>query len=604
MKHNYFLISLSILIFFANTLFAATYYSKATGNANLTATWGLNVDGSGTAPANFTTAGDIFNLRVGSTLTTNNSWTIGANVTLNIIGSLDISTLNDHVIINGTLNLDGSLTVSGKNADITINGTVKFTNATATQVTLTGGGGGSGTDFILNAGASLITNNVNGVSGTNCSLPATAPKMAVTLNTAANYTFNGTAAQATLGLPATVNNLTINNTSATGVTLTAASVTVNGILTLTDGLLIGGTVNISITAPASVTAYSNASYCTGTLNRNINPSATYDFPVGTLTNYELATITTNAITGTTAIATYFSAVDPGTPLPAVTIAGTPIVDFLNYGRWVITPNIAIASGNFNLTLTETGHTNAAAFLDYHGILRSSATTPFWFQPGTHVVPAHTALTPTSPVTVSATGITSFPSNNFAIGFNSTFILPIELESFSAQNTGYSNLITWTTASELNNNYFQIERSANGFDFKAIGSVTGAGNSAEILHYSFSDDAPLAGTNYYRLMQVDYDGNFSYSDIRVVQVAEVSSAISIFPNPASDYISVTLFGFANDILLISILDFSGNILLQEVLKPIEQNNTIQIPVSHLPSGTYMLQANSGKGNIETIPFIRL
>src|SRR6476620_822047 len=137
-----------LLFVFSGNLFAATYYSKATGNANTLATWGTNsADGTGTAPLNFTTSGDIFILRSASALTISGNWTIGTGVTLQI---------------------DGTLSATTNNNDITISGTVIFTNTSATQVSLTGGGNGN--DFTLASGATLRTANVNGIRGTNASL--------------------------------------------------------------------------------------------------------------------------------------------------------------------------------------------------------------------------------------------------------------------------------------------------------------------------------------------------------------------------------------------------------------------------------------------------
>ena len=214
---------------------AAIYYSKATGNPSTFATWGDAVvgDGTGTAPANFATSGDIFILRIGSTLTTNNNWTTGLGVTLRIIGTL---------IINGN------------NDVVTINGTAEFTNSNTTQVTLTGNG--SGNSFILGANSLLKSANINGISGTNCSLPANATKKTITLPITASYEFNG-AAQSMTGLPATVNNLTL---SGSGTKTVPASTVINGSLsisgsakaelsgilnTVSGTLSLGGTVKFS-----------------------------------------------------------------------------------------------------------------------------------------------------------------------------------------------------------------------------------------------------------------------------------------------------------------------------------------------------------------------
>ncbi len=196
------------IILFSASGWASTYYSKTSGNANSTGTWGLNSDGTGTAPSNFTTSGDLFILRSVSTLGLNGTLTIGTGVTLQV---------------------DGYINVTGNNDDININGTILFTKVTGNQITL--GGGGSGTNFTLGASATLITANQNGISGASCSLPASAWKADVTLPTTANYEFNG-GNQSTLGLPSTVNNLTF---SGTGTKTLLAALTVSSELAINTG---------------------------------------------------------------------------------------------------------------------------------------------------------------------------------------------------------------------------------------------------------------------------------------------------------------------------------------------------------------------------------
>jgi hypothetical protein len=91
-------------------------------------------------------------------------------------------------------------------------------------------------------------------------------------------------------------------------------------------------------------------------------------------------------------------------------------------------------------------------------------------------------------------------------------LPIELLYFSVVDCKTGNLLSWSTASERNNNYFNIEKTKDGKDWSSIMTENGAGNSSTQLYYSFSDNNVEKIINYYRLKQTDYDGNFKYSDI--------------------------------------------------------------------------------------------
>jgi len=112
-------------------------------------------------------------------------------------------------------------------------------------------------------------------------------------------------------------------------------------------------------------------------------------------------------------------------------------------------------------------------------------------------------------------------------------LPVEWFNFSANyNKGAVNLV-WETASEKNNDYFTIEKSKEGKEFLPIGKINGAGNSLAMNHYSFTDKNPYEGTNYYKIKQTDFDGNYKFSDIVSVYASSTSfSNIQVFPNPVS------------------------------------------------------------------------
>lgn len=101
-------------------------------------------------------------------------------------------------------------------------------------------------------------------------------------------------------------------------------------------------------------------------------------------------------------------------------------------------------------------------------------------------------------------------------------LPIELISFEGTTVDDINYLTWRTATETNNERFDVERSADGVDFAAIATVDGAGNTQQLTHYSFDDTKPLNGMNYYRLKQVDFDGTFTFSSVIALKNERVSS----------------------------------------------------------------------------------
>ncbi|MBR9921090.1 MAG: T9SS type A sorting domain-containing protein [Bacteroidetes bacterium] len=158
--------------------------------------------------------------------------------------------------------------------------------------------------------------------------------------------------------------------------------------------------------------------------------------------------------------------------------------------------------------------------------------------------------------------------------------PIELLSFTAFENGSGATLEWATATETNNDYFEIERSRNGQQFEKIGEVEGAGNSIQRLDYFFSDNKPHEGINYYRIRQVDFDGTFSFSHLASVRFDQSSNQISISPNPTSGDLYIS--GLPSDeITEISIFNING-----QRLKRLATTDAI-VDLADLPQGIYLL-----------------
>jgi hypothetical protein len=190
--------------------------------------------------------------------------------------------------------------------------------------------------------------------------------------------------------------------------------------------------------------------------------------------------------------------------------------------------------------------------------------------------------------VSDTVIVTYPDETFdCIAEPTSNLLPVTWLSFDGVHDGEVVLLEWKTASEINNDYFSVERSSNGFDFEEIGTVFGAGNSNVINRYNFTDFEPLAAYSYYRLKQVDFDSQFEYSEIIAVKGSEVNTlSMKVFPNPFSDIIVVD--NGDKEIGYIRVYDSSGKILFHELFK--QTNTTINL--NHLDAGTYYLSNEFG------------
>src|SRR5574343_53253 len=143
----------------------------------------------------------------------------------------------------------------------------------------------------------------------------------------------------------------------------------------------------------------------------------------------------------------------------------------------------------------------------------------------------TSTTHTITFTSNTTGTCNLVFDNISLNLISA--LPIELVDFSALLKNDRTVeLSWQTASEKDNDYFTIERSVDGENWAAIQEIDGAGNSTSLLNYTTTDIVSEKGIFYYRLKQTDFDGAYTYSDIRAVVVDQSVSEMSVFPNPTN------------------------------------------------------------------------
>lgn len=172
--------------------------------------------------------------------------------------------------------------------------------------------------------------------------------------------------------------------------------------------------------------------------------------------------------------------------------------------------------------------------------------------------------------------------------NNCTTLPVQLSDFSIMKSGNGVLLKWETATEINNKGFQIQRSSDGLNnWKDVAFVGGSGNTNERHKYSYADLSPNKGNNYYRLMQINFDGQATYSSIKTIRVAQVSQLV-LYPTLATN--NITLEVASTDMLntIISIYDGQGRKVQQEKL--IDQKQ--QINISSLQRGMYLIKLQNG------------
>ncbi len=173
-------------------------------------------------------------------------------------------------------------------------------------------------------------------------------------------------------------------------------------------------------------------------------------------------------------------------------------------------------------------------------------------------------------------------------------LPVKLVSFNATANQTEEMVetNWTTAIEINNDYFEIERSEDAINFTPVSRVKGAGNSTALLNYSFNDVKPLNGLSYYRLKQVDFDGAFTYSDIVGVTLGKQSSVV-LYPNPTQNEFTVDIAN-ASENIKVSILDLNGREVFARAYNQSEPSANKQISIQAketLSAGLYMVHVET-------------
>jgi hypothetical protein len=189
-----------------------------------------------------------------------------------------------------------------------------------------------------------------------------------------------------------------------------------------------------------------------------------------------------------------------------------------------------------------------------------------------------------------TGVDFADGDWFTLGSTTTSNpLPIELIMFEAQKEEDIVKVNWQTASELNNDYFTVERSHNGTEWKALADLAGAGNSTTLIDYRYTDEQPLNGTSFYRLKQTDFDGEYAYSKIATIRFDYSDTPISIYPNPTNGIVSV----LGSEIELEDIKVY--NVLGQDITVQVEINylsgDQVNIDLSGLSEAYYLIRTKT-------------
>jgi hypothetical protein len=185
---------------------------------------------------------------------------------------------------------------------------------------------------------------------------------------------------------------------------------------------------------------------------------------------------------------------------------------------------------------------------------------------------------------------------------STIILPIELADFKANCKGNKIEVSWETASERNNEAFILERSSNAVDFTKIARISGAGNSIETLRYTYTDDKPNQGNNYYRLQQVDSDGTYSYSEIIVAKCNTMDIGklnVDAYPNPFSNELTIALSNFDGQRTTIEVFDMLGKTIATKTIENPGNYYETSLNLDGFPKAAYSVRISANGATINKL-----
>jgi hypothetical protein len=164
-------------------------------------------------------------------------------------------------------------------------------------------------------------------------------------------------------------------------------------------------------------------------------------------------------------------------------------------------------------------------------------------------------------------------------------------------------ISWKTDLEVNSSHFEVQRSGNSKEWKSIASIQASGNISVEQSYSYTDAAPLDGTNYYRLKIIDLDGQFDYSPIKSVSIAATALNVVAGPNPASSFLNVSVSQPGREPYRLRLMNRAGQVVFDQ--KYAASTNRLQINVANYADGSYFLEItnNNSLRQINKVMIVR-
>ncbi len=373
----------------------------------------------------------------------------------------------------------------------------------------------------------------------------------------------------------TFKNLLLNNTSAAGITL-AQIMNVRGTLTFTDGYLNTTTTNIlKLTSTSTATGASNNSFVSGPAVKAGNTA--FVFPVGKNVVYAPIAISAPAVVTDEFSAEYFE-VSPNALYSTSSLEpGLDHVSECEY--WMLDRT----TGASNVTVTLSWDTRSCGVTNLADLRVTRWDGTKWTDNGN----GGTTGTTAAGTVVSSAAVTIF--SPFTLGsFTIENPLPVELIAFAAQCENEQVILRWSTASETNNDFFTMESSDDGFTWKNNATIEGAGTTAVLTNYAWTDFSNPGRDMYYRLSQTDYNGDITVHNIVYQEnCVTYENTINIYPNPGRNIVNILT---DKNILEITIQNMEG----KSVNVPVNLEYK-QVDFNTLPNGVYFIRITTEGGD---------
>jgi hypothetical protein len=518
-----------------------------------------------------------------NTVTIANGGTFSNNGTFNAqTGTVAFSgtgTLAGNATTFNNLTTNGNLTAS---ASPTINGTLTLTSGT------------------LTVGANTLT--VNGsISTTSGNIDAS--------NASATVVFGGSTAQTVPASAFTgnINNLTLNNSAGLSI---SQDLSVVGALALTSGKLTIGANHLTLGLDATIGGAPSASNMIiasgdGELRKRFAQGsgdiAAFTFPVGNSGGVsEYTPIVLDFASGSYGANAYVGVRVQDRKQATL---NSSVTNYLNR-NWIVEPN-DITGFNYKIQL----HYVDADFVT-DGSMAEGDLKPIkissgqWYQPTdgsfTNAVSQGSAGVFANSNYLEWNGLTTFSEFGGAGGSNQP--LPVELLSFTAECANESILLKWQTASEFNSSHFDVEKSTDGLNWSTIGLLPAAGNSNELLSYSFEDASKIANTSYYRINQVDIDGLQKYYG-PINPLCESINHLNgkTIPNPSNNEFWLQISSNEEQKFTYVLQDVNGSKIMENSAELLPGSNMFPIRET-IPSGMYFIIIQTDKGKHQVIKHI--